>query len=137
MNAELRGVLVKVMAYAGPKIYADPRRLEALLRDLAPEELREVAVLVEAAERGCVHTLASSHHDGRALNQLARDLSEQSAVAMRWAIWALECWQSVLEPQDGLSPQSATHSSQITDRPGTLFQVLTASTTRVSEGPRP
>ena len=137
MNAELRGVLVKVIAYAGPEIYAQPRRLEALLRDLAPEDLREVAVLVEAAERGCVHTLARSHHDGRALNQLARDLSEQSAVAMRWAIWALECWQSVLEPQAGLSPQGATRASQITDRPGTLLQVLTATPTRPSESPRP
>lgn len=137
MNAELRGVLVKVITYAGPKIYAQPRRLEALLRDLAPEDLREVAVLVEAAERGCVHKLAKSHHDGRALNQLARDLSEQSAVAMRWAIWALECWQSVLEPQAGLSPSGATRASQITARPGTLLQVLTAHTTRPSESPRP
>jgi hypothetical protein len=137
VNGELRGVLLKVLAYAGLQIYADPRRLEALLRDLAPEHLREVAVLVEAAERGCVHTLAKSHHDGRALNKLARDLSEQSGVAMRWAIWALECWQSVLEPQAGLSPVTATPTSQITDRPGTLLQVLTAPPTRASEGQRP
>ena len=137
MNAELRGVLVKVITYAGPKIYAHPRRLEALLRDLAPDDLREVSVLVEAAERGCVHTLARSHHDGRELNQLARDLSKQSAVAMRWAIWALETWQSVLEPQSGLSPQGATKASQITERPGTLLQVLTAPSTRLSESPRP
>lgn len=137
MNAELRGILVKVMAYGGPQIYGHPRRLEALLRDLAPEDLREVAVLVEAAERGCVNALAKSHHDGRAINQLARNLSEQSAVAMRWAIWALECWQSVLEPQAGLSPQIATQTSQITERPGTLLQVLTATLTRASEGPCP
>ncbi len=137
MNSELRGVLLKILAYAGVEVYADPRRLEALLRDLAPEHLREVAVLVEAAERGCVHTLAKSHHDGRALNQLARDLSKQSGVAMRWAIWALECWQSVLEPKTGLTPLTAPPTTQITDRPGTLLQVLTAPSTQASEGQRP
>lgn len=125
MNAELRGVLLKVQVYAGPKIHQHPRRLEALLRDLAPDDLREVAVLVEAAERGCVAQLARAHHDGRALNQLARELSKESAVAMRGAIWALETWQSVLDNPTGPSPQTNTSRvSRIRARPGTLLEVL-------------
>lgn len=125
MNAELRSVLLKVQAYAGPKIYQHPRRLEALLRDLAPDDLREVAVLVEAAERGCVAQLAAEHHDGRSLNQLARELSKDSAVAMRWAIWALETWQAVLDTAAGPTLQTNTSRvSRITARPGSLLEVL-------------
>ncbi len=125
MNAELRSVLLKVQAYAGPQIHQHPRRLEALLRDLAPEDLREVAVLVEAAERGCVALLAKAHHDGRALNHLARELSKDSAVAMRWAIWALETWQSVLDTAEGPVLQENTRRvSRITARPGSLLEVL-------------
>ncbi|MED5374359.1 MAG: hypothetical protein VX899_25295 [Myxococcota bacterium] len=124
MNAELRPTLKRLLAQA-PRLHQNPRRLEAFLRDLHPEDLREVSVLVEAAERGCVDTLMSFHHDGRELNRLARELSTQSAMAMRWAIWALELWAEVVEagPAQADTPQER-EARLIQARDGSIAQVL-------------
>lgn len=121
MEAEVRSVLRDLIDRHGVGLMRQPRRLEGLLRDLCPEDLKEVSVLVEALEQGVPSRI--SRADQRALNALARQLSEQSGVAMRWAIWAVESWSEVVATDQG-PRRRARPRSRVMEREGSLQALL-------------
>lgn len=106
-----------------------PRRLEAMLRDLHPDAPRSVSVLVEACARGVVERLRA---EPRAQQQpLVAMLTEGSGLALRPATWAVNGWRTLLggtgPTQDG---DPGEHDSLIANRPGTLEEVLAGTMER-------
>jgi hypothetical protein len=125
MSATAREALNQVLSHYGKTIIQKPRRLEAVLRDLAWEQPREVAVLVEALDSGAVDLL----REGMPLNKAAWELCERSGVALKHAMAALETWSPHLrnEQRDTTTFRRRNRSrlkSIIAHRPGSLAEVL-------------
>lgn len=122
MNVRVRTVLDQQLRAHGPELLQQPHRLSGLLRDLCPEDEREVTVLLVALDHGIPATLRSKPHGQTELNTLARALAERAAIAMRWAIWAVESWAVVLQVRAGQVQRRV--QSRVRERPGTLAEVL-------------
>lgn len=125
MSSTAREALGQVLSHYGRTILTRPRRLEAVLRDLAWEQPREVSVLIEALDCGAVELL----RQGEPISRAARELCERSGVALKHATAALETWNPHLrtENRDTTTFRRRDRSrlkSMITHRPGSLADVL-------------
>jgi len=122
-----REALGQVLKHFGRGIIVQPRRLEGVLRDLAWDQPREVAVLIEALDCGSVDLL----REGVAVNKAAWELCERSGVALKHAMGALETWRPHLRSEDRDNTTTTFRrrersrlKSIITHRPGSIAEVL-------------
>jgi len=94
-----RQKLCEMIATYGRSLVDDPRRCEALLRDLCWEHRREVNVLVSALKaRVVADLLASSTNMPRdvLLGRLTKRLHDDLAMSEDAARWAVESWAQAL-----------------------------------------
>ena len=92
--------LRKIIGRYGSDVSEDPRRVDALLRDLSGEHRREIFVLVGAArERVPAKLLASGVTvPGPVLNQrLSQMLQDNLGLSKEVARWAVATWASALD----------------------------------------
>lgn len=92
-----------VIAY-GRHAFADPRRCEAILRDLCPTAPREVFLLVSALrENVATEMISSDALPQQALTaRLTQRLSESLCLSEEAAQWAVESWRYALDDNPGL-----------------------------------
>jgi len=95
MNDNPLQQLIYIITHYGRSVIDDPRRCEALLRDLCPEQRREVNVLVSALKEGIPHDLISmnkSMPEELTLSRLRKRLYDDLGIAEDFAHWAVETW---------------------------------------------
>jgi hypothetical protein len=99
MNPLVRDQLCRIVAQFGPEIHQDPRRCEALLKDLCPQDKREVHVLAAAAREKVPAELAGPAVRAGALaviGRLSKRLEDNLALAPEAARWGVESWALAL-----------------------------------------
>lgn len=99
LNQEPRHQLNKLIAQFGHAVCDDPRRCEAILRDLCPEYRRETNLLVAALREQAVADLrhrSSAMPIALQINQLAQRLHDNLGIADYFAVWAIESWAMAL-----------------------------------------
>lgn len=102
MHDEPRRILCQLLAQYGVALHTDPRRTEALLRDLAPGYPREIFVLIHAQRQRIAADLLAAPQwlPEHALHaQLVRRLEENLALTPPAAAWAVATWAEALHPQ--------------------------------------
>jgi len=100
VNDAVRTQLRQIVITYGLEICEDPRRVEALLRDLAAGYRREIAVLVGAVREGVpAELLAAKNRVLPAVlgERLARMLQDNLGLADEVARWAVSTWASALD----------------------------------------
>ena len=98
-STEARDKLGEILTHYGRSVLDDPRRCEALLRDLLPDHRREVHLLVSALrERVPADLLATNNGVPQSLllDQLAQRLHDHLGMAPAFAQWAVETWAVAL-----------------------------------------
>ncbi len=106
MDDVARQTLIQLVAQQGRNAYENPRRCNALLRDLAPGYKREIFVLVSALEQGVANDLLSLQGQvpaGVLLAQVTTKLQAALALTEEAARWAVESWALAL----GVLPSAA------------------------------
>ncbi|NNL14263.1 MAG: toll/interleukin-1 receptor domain-containing protein [Acidimicrobiia bacterium] len=95
---ETQRTLRDIIERYGPEVADDPRRTQALLRDMVGENRAEVAALVAAAEEGVGATLLQSSRGltPEAAKRLARRLQDNRALTEDAAVWAVAAWLHAL-----------------------------------------
>lgn len=126
MNDLLRQTLKQIVDQYGEDACLDPRRCEALLRDLAAGHKREIFVLVSALEEGIVDDLratASQLPFSVILPRLTTELHETTALSEDAARWAVETWAEALElatMMERTPPPTGTYEPQPTATSATI-----------------
>ena len=95
MNDSVAAVLTAILDKYGEDISRDPHRVEALLRDLAGQHKREIAVLAAASRAGVPDALlgATSAEEADLLaHRLAAQLEGDLGLASGPAAWAVTTW---------------------------------------------
>ncbi len=99
MDDRARDTLTQLIADHGTSLCEDPRRCEALLRDLCAEHPREINVLIGALEQGVpaelLGTQSGMPHEVL-LARLATRLRDNLGLAEDVAQWAAETWAIAL-----------------------------------------
>ncbi|MCP3974036.1 MAG: toll/interleukin-1 receptor domain-containing protein [bacterium] len=87
-------VLRDLLDRYGPELTEDPRRLQALLRDVAGEHRAEVAALLAGAEEGVGPALLQSSQGltPELVERLVRRLQQNRALAEDASRWAVNAW---------------------------------------------
>ena len=102
----------------GLSLVKQPLRLESFLKDLHPEEDREVFLLCEALFAGFVDRLCREHHVTESTKQtLARDFVSKCGVSIVYASWVIQAWVDIL-------PSVAYRNRTEKKYNGTLDEVL-------------
>ena len=110
--------LEELLEQHGQPLLNDARRLEGFLKDLHPEEEREVFLLIEAHDAGFVsHLRAHKNIKEAQRQQLALQLVFTSGIAITHACWAIDTWSACI-PRWGYFSQRETHFQ------GTLDEVF-------------
>lgn len=104
MNDLPRETLCQLVSRYGDSLCEDPRRCEALLRDLCGQYQREIAVLVTALQQRVAADLLASQEgvpQQVLFARLAQRLHDNVGMAKDLARWAVETWAFAL----GVSPR--------------------------------
>ncbi|MCW5849677.1 MAG: right-handed parallel beta-helix repeat-containing protein [Anaerolineae bacterium] len=144
-STEARDKLGEILTHYGRSVLDDPRRCEALLRDLLPDHRREVHLLVAALrERVPADLLASNNGVPQSLllAQLAQRLHDHLGIAPAFAGWAVETWAVALGVMVPPPPKRArtpkTVSAAQADPPAKAApQPKAARTTKAATGTKP
>src|SRR5262245_796802 len=99
MNPRVRDKLCQILAAYGPSLHTDPRRCENLLRDLCPQNKRELSVLIGALREGIPAELTTPAQRKTAIHSIGRfskRLEDNLALAVGPARWAVETWALAL-----------------------------------------
>jgi hypothetical protein len=94
--------LREIVERYGQSLCGDPRRCEALLRDLCPEFKREIQVLVAALKEGIVTELMTRNASippSIVIARLSRRLYENVGIAEHFAAWSVETWYAALQAE--------------------------------------
>jgi hypothetical protein len=114
VNDSVRQTLSEIIDKYGRSLAGDPRRCEALLRDLCGQYKKEINVLVGALkERVAADLMASSTAlpEGVLRARLVKRLHDNLGLSEEAARWAVESWAvalgaaSAAEPRDGRASQ--------------------------------
>ena len=117
--------LDKLLSSHGMTLLEQPLRLEGFLKDLHPENPREVFLLCEALFSGLVAKLQQTTKIvERDKQKLVLELVQNSGVAITFAFWTIEIWAEVL------SNNALLHKNTSLNWKGTLDDVLTQHTKR-------
>ena len=105
----------------GISLLENPLRLEGFLKDLHPDEEREVFLICEAHFAGFVDRLCQEVQISESKRQsLALDFVARSGVAIVYASWTIQAWTEIL-------PLWAYEKKQKKRYFGTLEEVLGGS----------
>src|SRR4051812_1102732 len=97
MDTRVREALCRITADYGADVGADPRRVDALLRDLCPGCRLETNVLVQAArEQVPTHLGATDAPLVTRVTRAVRALVDHAGLAEPVALWAVETWAAAL-----------------------------------------
>jgi formylglycine-generating enzyme required for sulfatase activity len=99
LNEEPRQQLNKLISQFGHTVCNDPKRCEAILRDLCPQYRRETNLLVAALKERVVVDLLKkpvSLPIAVQLNQLAQRLHDDLGIVESFAFWSVESWALAL-----------------------------------------
>jgi len=99
METQARDVLCQLVAQYGRPLCDEPRRCEALLRDLCGRHRQEVNLLLLALKEGTAKGLLQSSPGApaeMAVARLSQALQDQLAVRADAARWAVESWALAL-----------------------------------------
>jgi len=99
MNDFVRQQLQYIITQYGRAVCDDPRRCEALLKDLCPENKREVNVLVIALKSKVAEDLmkaSASIPKELLFTRLLKRLEDDYGLAEKISFWAIESWAFVL-----------------------------------------
>jgi hypothetical protein len=102
VNDQVRETLADLIVRFGTSLVDDPRRAEALLRDLCGEHRREISVLIAAQEEGIPAELLSSATQipGSLLfARLSMRLESNRGLSVEAAQWAVLSWAHALQVQ--------------------------------------
>jgi uncharacterized protein YegL len=94
LNDHARQTLCDILTKYGSELYDQPRRCEALLRDLSASHKREISVLIAALEFGVVGELASLPNTSPeiVIARLSDQLEDNLGLTPIAARWAVESW---------------------------------------------
>lgn len=102
----------------GDSLLQNPLRLEAFLKDLHPDEERDVFLICEAHFAGFVDRLCQEVQLSESKRQrLALDFVSRCGVAIVYASWTIQAWTEIL-------PSWAYEKKQKKRYFGTLEEVL-------------
>lgn len=99
LNEHPRQQLQALITQFGRTVCDDPKRCEAMLRDLCPEYRRETNLLIAALKERVVADLLkkqSSMPVAVQLNQLAQRMHDNLGIVDQFAFWAVESWALAL-----------------------------------------
>ncbi|MGE0085295.1 MAG: DUF1566 domain-containing protein [Desulfococcaceae bacterium] len=134
MNDNPLQQLTYIITHYGRSVIDDPRRCEALLRDLCPEQRREVNVLVSALKEGVPHDLISMNRsmpEELTLSRLRKRLYDDLGMAEDFAHWAVETWGLAL----GMVKQRTALSASAKPAPA-ITHLVQAAPVRISPPPK-
>jgi WD40 repeat protein len=131
MNALPRQILCEIVDQYGHSLSDDPRRTEALLRDLCGEYKGEIFVLVSALREQVASDLLASQDSVPPevlLAQLTKRLQDNLALTESAARWAVESWALALgvieHPLPSPPPRGAGESARVVvPTPPSMLQV--------------
>lgn len=94
LNDIARQTLCDIITKYGSELYDQPRRCEALLRDLSARHKREISVLIAALKFGVVGELASPPNTSPeiVIARLSDQLEDNLGLTPIAARWAVESW---------------------------------------------
>ena len=102
----------------GFSLLENPLRLESFLKDLHPDDERQVFLICEAHFAGFVDKLRRQIHSSESKRQvLALDFVAQCGVSIVYASWTIQAWSEIL-------PSWAYEKKQEQQYLGTLDEVL-------------
>ena len=105
----------------GFSLLEDPLRLESFLKDLHPDDERQVFLICEAHFAGFVDELRMQIHSSESKIQvLALDFVAQCGVSIVYASWTIQAWAEIL-------PSWAYEKKREQRYLGTLDEVLGVS----------
>jgi sugar lactone lactonase YvrE len=99
MNDRARATLADLLRRYGPSLREDPRRTEALLRDLCGDDRREISVILGAMRERVPNDLLGSQHGvpkGILISRLVKRLEDNQGLSPPAARWAVESWALAL-----------------------------------------
>lgn len=117
LNEYPRQQLQTLIIQFGRTVCDDPKRCEAMLRDLCPEYKRETNLLVAALKERVVVDLLKKQPTlpvVAQLNQLAQRLHDNLGIVDHFAFWAVESWALALGLLNDDAPQTQTASTVYT-----------------------
>ena len=141
-DSSLEETLARLIATRGRTLLEDPRLLNALLRDLHPESPLQVSVLIEFLRSGQLDILQDPKRIRVTTDAaIVTHLKEKAGVAPRHSAWAIDVWRTVTsapatQTAPGTPQQSTTTYSLISDRAGSLAEVLLGTGPATSETTR-
>jgi hypothetical protein len=100
MNNFPRQKLCELIEKYGDSVWNDPKRCEAMLRDICGEHRREVSALIGALKEQVVVDLLADQNNVPSellLGRLVKRIKDNLALADDAAIWAVESWASALK----------------------------------------
>lgn len=95
----VRETLRRIIEKHGTTIYASPKKLESLLRDLCGQHRREINIVTGAIEEGVAADLITKQRTmprDVLLAQLSQRLQDNLAYTPDAALWAIETWAFAL-----------------------------------------
>ena len=100
MTDHPRQQLQHIILHYGRSICDDPKRCEALLRDLCPDNRREINLLMGALREGVASDLLSAGQGvlpvETVMLRLSQGLHDDLGFAEQLALWAVESWAMAL-----------------------------------------
>lgn len=141
MNDSPQRTLIDLIAQHGRGLINDPRRCEALLRDLCSEYRREINVLIGALKEGVAAELLATQSgvpEEILLARLTKRLRDDLGMAEDAACWAVESWAlalgivSLKQPTEGREPGEGEEEEGTVDERQTVEEerVESANVTR-------
>lgn len=104
MHAQPQRTLKRLLKQYGQELIDDPRRTEALLRDLCGQHTREIFVLVNAQKQRVPNELRAAPAwmpRQATFSRLSRGLQTKLALTEDAADWAVAAWASALDLDSG------------------------------------
>ncbi len=130
MPSDTRATLRQLILDHGRTLATDPRRCEAMLRDLCADQRREVNLLINALrEQIGADLLTSAEPVAMRLARLSRRLEDHLSLKPEAAVWAVETWALVLgvieHPQPVAPTPAPSAPAPMTPQPAARPRVRT------------
>jgi len=111
MTAEIGDVLHGIVTAQGSSVVDDPRRLRAMLKDLAGSRPGEISLLLSAVDAEVPHKLLDSRGTPVALLEarLTEDLEKSMFLTEPAARWAVQVWAFALGLAPACPPALGSH----------------------------
>jgi hypothetical protein len=114
VTQEVGDVLHGIMTAHGNAVLDDPRRLRALLKDLAGDRVGEISLLLGAVDAQVPHRLLDSHGTPVPVLQarLVEDLQRSMFLIEPAARWAVQAWAFALDLASACPPAPGSPPSE-------------------------